>query len=559
MTHKLRLALDIDNMTLYQHRWVRLCILSESRAGWAILLVVIACIAWSIRFVEDTLAQSGSWTEPVNVSRSGAASQPTIAVAPDGILHVLWWDSVEGEKYVHTTNLTATTWSEVTGVPQVVGKRKVDPETNKVILVAPLEVRMQSDLRGNVHAFWRDVDNQLLSAQRQGAGWSSALVLADSALVVDVAIDAKGTLHLLYVRSMNSPGNPSGVYYRSVTSGANWSVPVLVYASSYFRSAKPEQVHVSVAGNGLGQVLAVWDDLEVRRTLYTRSGDNGRTWNSPQLVTGDQADQVSRSMASPQGDFFLLWQGAGTSGCGLSQRRSTDGGQSWSAPERVLTDVTRCPGRWSFVPSGESAPTAEGKLWLLGMSQPGSQSVTGGPGILAAWDGKAWSDSVEVSLAFRDTASGEEVSLGCLAMALTGGTVGVAGCDASGNIWVAHNAVKLEELIPLLKPTWSMPEIISDRQADTSVQSMPALITDDQNRLYSMWSVSSVENEPGAALYVAVWDNQRWSRPVRVLDRYGQSGRRVIGCRGGTTGTGNRSAGTAACCLERRDQRRGSL
>lgn len=507
-------------MTPSRHLWVRLRILSQSRTGWAILLAVLACMAWSPRFVEDTLAQPGPWTEPVNVSRSGAASQPAIAVASDGMLHVLWWDSVEGEQYSYTTGLTTTTWTKATSVPQVVGRRKVEPETNKVTLMAPLEVRMQPDSLGNIYAFWRDLDNQLLSARSQEAGWTGAVMLADSALGVDIAIDAKGALHLAYVRSLNSPGNPSGVYYRSVTGGADWSTPVLVYASPYFRSAKPEQVHVSVAGDGLGQVLVAWDDLETQRTLYARSADGGRVWSSPQLVTGNQADQVKGGYAasSPRGDFILLWQDAGSSGCGLSQRRSTDGGQSWSAPERILTDVLRCPGRWTFAPGGESPTAAEGKLWLLGMPPFDSHSVAGGLGVLAAWDGKAWSATAEVSLPVRDIASGGETSLGCLGLALTGKSAGIVGCDANGNIWAAHNAATLDKLISLLKPVWSMPEIISDRQAAAFVQGLPASVADDQGKLYSMWSVSTAENEPGAALHIAVWDNQRWSSPVRVLE-----------------------------------------
>ncbi len=37
------------------------------------------------------------WTPPVNVSASGAASQPVLAAAPDGTLHALWWDAVANE------------------------------------------------------------------------------------------------------------------------------------------------------------------------------------------------------------------------------------------------------------------------------------------------------------------------------------------------------------------------------------------------------------------------------------------------------------------------------
>ena len=55
------------------------------------------------------------WGTVVNLSRSGAASQPAIAAAPDGTLHVLWWDAAEGEQYARTTNASDTTWTAARG------------------------------------------------------------------------------------------------------------------------------------------------------------------------------------------------------------------------------------------------------------------------------------------------------------------------------------------------------------------------------------------------------------------------------------------------------------
>lgn len=43
------------------------------------------------------------WGEPVNLSKSGAASQPYMVTVPNGNLHVLWWDEVDGTKYAAYT------------------------------------------------------------------------------------------------------------------------------------------------------------------------------------------------------------------------------------------------------------------------------------------------------------------------------------------------------------------------------------------------------------------------------------------------------------------------
>ena len=489
---------------------VRSHLLAKLHARQIAQLIGTCIIAWSIGHVSQWLvhaqAVEGPWTTPVNISRSGSTSQPVIAAAPNGRLHVLWWDSIEGEQYAQTTAVTGTTWSKPTTVPQIVGDRTLITNTRtgkvNVSLSPPLEVRLVSDVGNNVYAFWRDVENQLLTSPSLGAGWGYATVLADSALDMDVETDVKGTVHLVYVRALNSPGNPSGVYYRSTVGGIGWSLPVLVYASSYFRSAKPEQLHTSVAGDGRGQVLVAWDDPQLERSFYSRSADGGRTWSNPQAVGSSSADQVARVrvFSTPGGDFFFLGQMVGAGSCGLSQRRSTDGGQTWSGPERVFTGLTHCPADWSFSLDGN------GRLWLIGIPQPGT-------GTLAVWDGRLWSKPVDVSLSIRDTIKGNNVSLSCLSMAVAGSSAGAAGCDTSGDIWVVRNAVELDALTPALQPVWSALATLSNRQSHAG---LPALTVDTYGKLYTLWS-ESADGEQGSTVYAATWESNSWSRAVEVL------------------------------------------
>src|SRR5512135_767095 len=108
------------------------------RVRQMILLVSSLVIALGIGLAARSLAQAadGPWTIPSNVSKSGAASQPVIAAAPNGTLHVLWWDPLEGEQYAHTTGVTSTTWTNPVAVEPIVGKREVNQQTNKVTLTA---------------------------------------------------------------------------------------------------------------------------------------------------------------------------------------------------------------------------------------------------------------------------------------------------------------------------------------------------------------------------------------------------------------------------------------
>jgi len=491
-----------------------------------LVILVVFWLALSGAWAMRSLAQSSDvpWTTPVNISRSGAASQPVVVAAPDGMLHTLWWDAVGGEQYARTTNVTGTAWSQPVAVSQIVGERQVVTNTQtgkvRVTLTAPREVRLVSDARSNIHAIWYDVDNQLLGLQIQGAGRNNATVLSDAALNMDVTADMSGTLHLAYVQPTDSQDSPAGVYYRATTFGAGWSAPTLVYTSTYFRTAKPERVHVSVAGDELGRVLVAWDDLPLGRSLYARSADSGRTWSASQTVMGGSASRAVQAhvVSAPDGTFLMFWQDASVGGsCGLSQNRSTDGGETWSAPERVLTDLSRCPARWYFTRGDNNW------LWLVGEPPSDGSSAQNNSVTLAAWDGKNWSKPVEVSLSFRDATTGSSVSLGRLEMAVVGSNAGIVGCDAIGDVWAARNAVGLEQLMPALKPVWGVPEVLSDEKGQ-SVSDLPALATDDQGKMYAMWSQSANEGQPGVALYAAVWDGNRWSRAAQVLRSPGASG-----------------------------------
>ena len=493
-------------------------LLRNKRLQLDLLILVALAILSGVGLVQHTLAQSGesSWSTPTNISRSGAASSPVIAAAPDGKLHALWWDSAEGEEYAQTTNVTGTVWTEPVVVPQIFGARRqvTNQDTGKaqVTLVPPLQVRLLSDLQGNLYAFWLDAENQLLSAQLRGAAWSKSLALADSAVSPDTVVDVKGTVHLAYVQTLNTDGNPSGIYYRTTT-GADWSAPVLVQASLYFRTVKADDISLSVAGDGAKQVIIVWDDPEQGQSFYARSADNGRTWSKPQLVSDDPASGITRARVAfaPSGDFFLLWEDSSAETCGLKLRRSTDGGQNWSAAERASTDMSRCPGRWQF------SSSAGGRLWLIGLPLLSQTEDYSNLATLVTWNGQSWSQAVDVSLSFQDMTSRRTVNLSNLDLALLNASAGIIGTDGTGDVWAARNTTGLDRLITVSKPAWQLVQLVSDQGSSTQVQDVPAFVADQQGKLYALWSESPDQGGPGTGLYMAVWDGVHWSRATRLF------------------------------------------
>src|SRR5512136_1260975 len=120
--------------------------MSSKTLGLFVLLVLVGLAGLVLKPSPISAAQTGQtlWTQPVNVSRSGGASLPALAAEPDGTLHLLWWDAVDGEQYARTTSITGTLWTRPAPVTQIVGRRKLDPQTNKIVLTAPRDARMAS-------------------------------------------------------------------------------------------------------------------------------------------------------------------------------------------------------------------------------------------------------------------------------------------------------------------------------------------------------------------------------------------------------------------------------
>ena len=474
-----------------------------------VLLVVVSDL-----LPGSAAAQSDTdlWTSAVNVSRSGAASHPMVAVATDGTLHILWWDSVDGAQYARSGNAAVAATTPIS-VPEIVGGSEVDAQTNRVTLTPPAWMSIVANTRNGVHAFWLNSHDQLLNAQVQGAGWSTAATLADNAAAIDVAADASGALHLAYVRPTGSDTVPAGVYYNT-TDGARWGDAKLVYASPYLRTARAEDLHVSVAGNGHGQVIAAWDNPPLGQSLYARSRDNGATWSEPVPISNTQSAPAQHAYvaAAPNGDFLLLWQNSVSGGnCDFTQRTSNDGGQTWSAPTKVLGSATLCQQALSFMPD------AEGKLWLIGQSGATDQNTGSNSDTLAVWDGHAWSEPAAVSLKYLDPASQRMIPLGCVDIAVAGRSAGAVGCDSNGDVWAAHNAADLNTFVAAPPSSWAPQEIVSDQSNTAPVEGPPAVAADRQGTLYAIWNQGVTPGQPDTGIYGSIRRNGQWSKPAIIL------------------------------------------
>jgi hypothetical protein len=467
--------------------------------------------AWLARAQSET--GTAPWSEPINVSQSGAATQPIIAVAPDGSLHVLWWDTVTGAQSASTVGITSTAWTSPTAVSVIFGERKLDPGTGHEIMTAPRGTRLVPRSGGGVDALWLDSKNQLLSVPAVDGNWGTKTAgLAAEAVVFDVEPGISETLHLAYIRSDDTADSPAGIYYRA-NLGTDWGAAKFVFGSPYFRSAQPGSASLSVAGDASGRAIVVWADPRTGQSVYAMSKDGGTTWSTPQDISGSAAGRAQRGRVAvdPKGTWLLIWQDSTTGGCGFMQRQSADGGQTWSAPEKVLSDVTRCTEQWTFAHSNDN------RLWALGSPSDATLSNVTNAISVATWDGSQWSESTDVTLSSHDRATGRSNNLNCIAISVAGSSAGVVGCDPGKDVWVARSAVPLPEFISAAKLAWDPVELLSNPANPAPVEDLPALVADNQSNFYALWSQSTRTGEADKALYGATQTNQRWSRANLLL------------------------------------------
>ena len=474
--------------------------------------------------MSSVVAQSrGSiWGPPANLSMSGAASQPAIVTGPSGTTHAIWWDSTRGALY-STIVTTDTVWSAPASLPFLFGQRNetTEPGGRRVVtLVPPRVLRLQLDNQEGLIVLWVNTSGALLSSSLAFGRWDAAQQISELVTAFDLTGAADQPMHLVYVSAQERQGLPVGVYHASRV-GRGWGRPQLVYASPYFRSSSAEQLNVSIAVRATGEILITWDDPYQGRSLFSRSVDAGVTWSTPEPVAIDPAvpSSLGTVVAVPNGDILLLWRDPSSAACRIFQRKSSDGGASWAAPEAVLGDMSLCPARWSFPSS------ADGKVWLLGSSQPivlGGSRTSGvinvaNRGVLASWNGSQWSLPAVIGFSVNDPGSELPSELSCLSLSLAGQTLAIAGCDSRGDVWAARNSVPLDEAVVAARTVWDDPVLLSGQAGKIPGSSLPALGSATDGRVVAIWGETETTDTLNEALFAAVWADQVWTGPAAVL------------------------------------------
>jgi len=492
-----------------------------------LLLGFIICLTSHTNAQED----NDPWAAPVNLSLSGAATDPRIVIDSTGGFHVLWReDAANSFYYTHNVN---GEWTKAVPVEVPFGtirylREELGDRFDEEMQTPLYNPELVATQDGRIHALWLDDDNNLYHSSVLTGGfanydsWTSRELISDSVSAFSNAVDNAGSIHLLYVDKSDLEGSPAGIYYRRWNGGdQTWSEPVVLFESAYFRGARKENLNlqIMVGKSPLDEsgIYVVLDNRPLEEVVLLRSEDRGASWQEAIIVDQRQSED-SMSSVGPSNikvisngeQLHMTWFAGHNSNCQLYHRWSDDGGQTWQPTSQLEKDFDDCPTEyWLFT-------GANNLLYLLASTNDGNH-------YLQAWNGEEWSTGVYQPLlsSFKDPITLRNILLNCHRFVLDQEnnmvSVGCGSGSENEDIWLLKLSLgDEEEWFPAEQKTWSDPSsfITSENRLLE-----PIIFSGNDNLLHTFWisSGNEDESESNAEIYYSSWNGKEWSPEVPLI------------------------------------------
>jgi hypothetical protein len=449
--------------------------------------------------------ETGSWSAPLNLSRSGSASLPVVVAGPQGAWQAFWWDQFDG---LMSAYAAGDTWYGPKPAPILI-EALVRDETVAVPL-AQMPTILGDD-QGRAHAWWLapgegEEGGTLMHASLElgDTRWAAPQAVAKGIVAWSAFLAQGGGTHALIVRALETAELPAGVYHVAVGStDQTETVMHLIYPSLFYRTAAPDTLYVSGAADGRGYIVAAWTGPQQQGVLWSRSFDSGQSWSEP---LGAPAEGMTAPVlaAMGRGHWLALWQAAQSGQGATYQQLSDDGGATWSDPARVLSDLSL----------GRDA------MRITHDQSLGTLLIAGGTS-LARWDAEqadlpegGWSQPVTLYPELQEPESGRALYLSSQAAAVRDGRVTLVGQDQGADIWVTGRAVDNAWLYAP-SPVWSGPTEIG---AALGAADVPAVALDGDGQMHAIWSERDAQGNPGNRLYYASGEESLTGTSAYVIE-----------------------------------------
>jgi hypothetical protein len=484
--------------------------MKKNRKSTILTLSFLIVVGMLFGYAPQSYAQGDQdWTKPVNLSRSGIATNPISVIDSNNEIHTIWIDNADSYKYSHSAD--GKTWSKPITI-----KYPFD-------LKGPLPV-LFSDDGESIHVFWIG-SNKSLSYVRatpsniaDPAKWQSATTrLATDVLTYDVFQDSQGSLHVAYIHKVSTEIAPAGIYYRQLlTVGGGWSNEKMLYESEYFRSTTQSGSFIRVATSNESpaqKVYVTWDSRPQKSVFVAVSNDSGLTWDEARQIkgaedTGGIDTPFNLNVAAADDKVLFMWQVGelGTAKCEVFSQWSEDNGKSWGEIVSVFNGRTDCP------VSSKLIAQKDGYIVAILNGQVDST--------LVAWNGKKWSNpQTNAQLpALSNPLTLNAIHLSCRFDLINRNRLYVVGCDqgGGGDVWFLSRTLESVKNWFSVPKTWSAPVTISVKSETISSLSS---VSDSEGVIHSIWSQSSLlgDGTKKIAINYAQWDGKQWTRPGPVM------------------------------------------
>jgi hypothetical protein len=449
------------------------------------------------------------WSQPVNLSLSGLATNPLLFVDNNSTLHALWIDSLDGYKHSQSDD-DGVTWSS----PQTVAF-PFDKDS-------PLPT-MLADSKGVIHIFWINSASELYYGLTtpldftNPSNWQVTSLISQDVLTYDVLLDSRDSLHITYIRMKSSVTNPAGVYYRqSNIGGGSWNNAIALYNSEYFRSISKSEAFVRIAVSNASpeqNIYVTWDSLPQKRVYMAVSKDSGLNWNEAQPVksaedTGGIDYPFHLNVAAVNNKVLIMWQEGQPSSakCTVLSQWSEDGGENWGDVVSVLGSAPNCPISSKFIVQNDNYIIAE----LEGQVNPS----------FVAWNGAEWSDpQSQMQLpSFSNPVTYDAIFLGCRYDIYYDNRLYVTGCDQGGgeDVWFLSRLVEPLENWFSPSKAWGIPTLISGKSEKISSLSS---VSDTKGVVHTVWAQSSLSDDGSLNLTMEYSrsDGEQITKPEPVI------------------------------------------
>ncbi|NLE45719.1 MAG: exo-alpha-sialidase [Chloroflexi bacterium] len=332
-------ALDLRQLAVRQAR--RICPVS--------LLVLIVCIVLDLAVFRAMLSAQAyefdtQWDPPIvlfDARATATRSHPRVIFTPfvvldtQGHIKVLWELSV-GEASdgngltngIYCMDGDGSSWSVPVDVI-------ADPNG-----AATFWPQHAVDVYGRMHIVWVGTNAQLFHSRAPSASachagsWETTLVpTSEQVLYGNIAVDAIGTLHLVYA------ARGKDIYYmRSADGESSWTQPVVI--SSVSSSTATSFPSLAVDPNG--GIHVVWEENQLPDGVpdlgifSAQSQDGGATWSFPLRLSPPGSGYTQPNItALNDGSVHVFWNGRAATR-GRYHRWSTDGGTMWTQDQEFI-------------------------------------------------------------------------------------------------------------------------------------------------------------------------------------------------------------------------------